>query len=412
MKTTFALILTLLAAADSRLSTVLAQGTAFTYQGNLTAGVNAAGGSYDLTFSLWSAASGGSQIGATVTKPDTLISNGLFTVSLDFGAAFSGGNRWLEIAVRTNAASVFTTLVPRQAVTPTPYAVTAGTAAAISTPPGMTLIPGGVFTMGNTIVEDTDIFSATRRTFSVSAFYMDVNPVTLSQWESVYHWATNHGYSFVNTGDGKAANHPVHTMNWYDAVKWCNARSEQTGRTPVYYTDSTQTTIYRTAEVAIANDSVKWTANGYRLPTEAEWEKAARGEVVGQRFPWGNVIDSNLANYFGDMQEVDYDLGPDGYNPAWSTGGVLPFTSPVEFYAANGYGLYDIVGNVSQWCWDWYGPAYSGLDDPHGPDSGTYRIHRGGSWINRASYARCAYRDFTTPGDAQYFIGFRCVCGL
>lgn len=410
VKTRYFLLLGVVTCFTFQSPVILAQGTAFTYQGKLTDGANAAGGTYDLIFSLWDAATGGAQVGTSVAKPATVISNGLFTVSLDFGSSFAGGNRWLEIGVRTNAANAYTTLAPRQPVTAAPYAVTAGTAMGLSIPPGMALISGGVFTMGNAISADTDIFSAPLTSFSVSSFYMDVNLVTLSQWDSVYHWATNHGYTFVDRGAGKAANHPVQTVDWYDAVKWCNARSEQSGRVPVYYTDVTQTVVYRTNEIALTNGCANWTANGYRLPTEAEWEKAARGGVTGQRFPWGNVIDGNLANYYGVTQDYDYDLGPDGYNPSWSMGGVTPFTSPVGFYAANGYGLYDMVGNVTQWCWDWYGPTYSGDDDPRGPDSGTYRIYRGGSWLYDASYARCAFRNLTSPRDALNYIGFRCVC--
>src|SRR5208337_1325175 len=153
------------------------------------------------------------------------------------------------------------------------------------------------------------------------------------QWRSVYTWATNHGYSFDNPGAGKAANHPVQMVNWYDTVKWCNARSQQAGLTPVYYTDAGMTQVYTNGDT----DAVyaNWAANGYRLPTEGEWEKAARGGLSGQRFPWGNTIFESQANYYGGG--FSYDLGPNGYNPAFTNGG-MPYTSPVGYFAPNGYG--------------------------------------------------------------------------
>src|SRR5712675_2272996 len=117
------LALTILSTLNAQLSTAHAQGTAFTYQGRLTSGTNTADGSYDLTFALFNASSGAGQMGATVTNPATFVSNGLFTVTLDFGANFPGANRWLEIAVRTNGTGAFSTLTPRQPVTAAPYAI-------------------------------------------------------------------------------------------------------------------------------------------------------------------------------------------------------------------------------------------------------------------------------------------------
>ena len=203
----------------------------------------------------------------------------------------------------------------------------------------------------------------------------------------------------------------MQSVDWYDVVKWSNARSQHAGLTPVYYTDAGSTHVYTTLEsyTVYAN----WAANGYRLPTEAEWEKAARGGLSGQRFPWGNVITENLANYPGCTSCFSYDLGPNGYNSIGSIGGTSPATSPVGSFAANGYGLYDMAGNVSEWCWDWYGTAYAGGSDPHGPAGPlNYRVLRGGYWGDGAGLARCAFRNYDFPGDAVNYIGFRCVRGF
>ena len=281
----------------------------------------------------------------------------------------------------------------------------ASTTASLAIPSGMALIPAGAFTMGDSLDGEADAIPTV--TVNVSAFCMDVNLVSYSQWKSVYYWATNHGYGFVNAGSGKAANHPVQTVDWYDVVKWCNARSQQAGLTPVYYTDAGMTQVYTSGEVT---PYVNWGAKGYRLPTEAEWEKAARGGLSGQRFPWGNVISKNLANYDGNTNRLPYDLGPTGHHAAFKRGG-YPYTSPVGSFAPNGYGLYDMAGNLQEWCWDWYGTPYAGGTDPRGPASGPFRVLRGGAWGYGAYDTRCACRGNYYPYSACDYYGIRCVRG-
>jgi len=284
-----------------------------------------------------------------------------------------------------------------------------------TTPDGMAFIPAGAFTMGDTLDGESD---AIPTNVTVSGFYMDTNLVSYSQWQSVYNWATANGYGFDYAGSGKAMNQPVQTVDWYDTVKWSNARSQQAGSTPVYYTDAGLTQVYTNGELM---PYVNWAASGYRLPTEAEWEKAARGGLSGQRFPWGDTISESQANYWGGTSSYRYDLGPPGYNSIGLIGG-LPYTSPVGSFAPNGYGLYDMAGNVFEWCWDWYaappypsGSPYLGGTNPTGATTGSYRGLRGGDWFYPAEFARSANRGYGYPGygvgDGD-FVGFRCVRGL
>jgi alpha-tubulin suppressor-like RCC1 family protein/PKD repeat protein len=288
-------------------------------------------------------------------------------------------------------------------------AIVAGSAARDATPPsGMALVPAGSFTMGN-CMDPSEGYSTELplHTVYVSAFYMDKYLVTKALWGTVYQWAISHGYSFDYPGSGKAANHPVPSIDWDDCVKWCNARSEQEGRVPAYYTDGGLSVRYRAGHVA---PYVNW-SSGYRLPTEAEWEKGARGGLSGQRFPWGDTIDWSHANYNANVAgSYAYDINPTGGLDPVFNDGVYPYTSPVGYFAPNGYGLYDMAGNVWEWCWDWCGAYSSGSQtDARGPTSGSLRVCRGGSWVCTAFCCRAAGRNGYDPTFRNDFGGFRSV---
>ena len=262
------------------------------------------------------------------------------------------------------------------------------------------LIPAGAFTMGDSLDGSSD---APIRTVTLDAFYMGKYEVTKAEWDEVRNWALSNGYTDLAAGSGEASNYPVHSISWYDVVKWCNALSQKEGLMPVYYTNDDQTTIYKTGSVDVTNGQVKWSADGYRLPTEAEWEKAARGGLSGKRFPWGDTISHSQANYWANSY-FSYDLSGSvyTYHPSYAS------TSPVGAFAANGYGLHDMAGNVWEWCWDWAQIYAEGSqNNPRGSSSGMGRIFRGGSWGDDAYEGRVAFRNYLVPEIAIDVMGFR-----
>jgi sulfatase modifying factor 1 len=244
------------------------------------------------------------------------------------------------------------------------------------------LIPAGGFQMGDAIdhMENAPVHLA-----EVDAFYIAKHEVTKARWDDVKKWGKRHGYTDLPSGSGKEANHPLHSVNWYAMVKWCNAMSERDELTPCYTVSGG---IYRTGK---SEPACNWRADGYRLPTETEWEKAARGGTSGKRYPWGDNISTTEANYH-------YSGNP------WARGS-LPWTSPVGSYPPNPYGLYDMTGNVWEWCWDWYGS----MPEKHGPTDGMFRIARGGGWGNDAKDCRVAIRNCYYSEFSAYHRGFRVV---
>jgi len=287
---------------------------------------------------------------------------------------------------------------------------------AVLPPPGMVYIPHGSFMMGNAtnvfLSNEGETNELPQHDVYTDAYFIDKNEVSIDLWNGVKGPAVAFwGYSFSNQISPYASSRPMTEITWYDAVKWCNARSEGEGLVPVYYTDPNFTNVYKTGEVDPFPD---WHANGYRLPTEAEWEKAARGGVANLRFPWSdyaNNISHDKANYSALLESYDQSAGG-GSHPVY--GGL---TAPVGSFAPNDYGIYDMAGNIMEWCWDWYDAGYysvSPMNNPRGVSSGTRKTARGGSHVLAAMYARCSFRDGAFPGGefdylSYYSFGFRCV---
>jgi len=278
-------------------------------------------------------------------------------------------------------------------------------------PTNMVYIPASWFDMGNCMeTNEGNAYELPVHRVYVSGFYIDQYEVTSAMWDEVYEWAVTNDYSFGNTGSSKGSDHPVHSVNWYDCVKWANARSQREGLTPCYYLDEEHTLLYKSGTNALTAAYVRWSADGYRLPTEAEWEKAARGGAGAHRFPWADdTIGHGRANYYAT--QTGYDTSPtSGFHPDYDDGG-YPYTSPVDSFAPNGYGLYDMAGNQYEWCWDWYDSNYysnSAAIDPRGPESGSYRVIRGGNWSEDAPRCRVTFRNNLEPGWGTY-MGFRLV---
>ena len=225
----------------------------------------------------------------------------------------------------------------------------------------MVLILARSFEMGNHFNEG----NANERpvhTVELDAFYMDIHEVTVGQFKQ---FVNQSGYSYNMWNDvarySPGDDYPMVYVSWNDATAYC-----------------------------------EWA--GKRLPTEAEWEYAARGRLIGKRYPWGDEIIHDDANY-------------------WSTGGKdkWVYCAPVGSFDVNGYGLYDMVGNAWEWCADWYDENYysiSSVNNPQGPGTGERRVLRGGSWDFITSGLRVTYRNANAPTTASGLSGFRCVSGF
>jgi formylglycine-generating enzyme required for sulfatase activity len=229
---------------------------------------------------------------------------------------------------------------------------------------------------------------------------------------------SNDSFSVRTKGGRDMSNDPMVYVSWYGAVAYCNWRSQQEGKQACY---------------DLSTWTCDFTKNGYRLPTEAEWEYAARGGLSGKRFPWGDTINQTQANFYSHTYSYDVSPVKNQYHPLWNDG-QDPYTSPVGFFdgslkykaqynwpgsatsyqttsGANGYGLYDMAGNVWEWCHDWYGDYSSSSQiNQTGPATGSYRVLRGGSWsYDHVSICRVSFRGYDAPYLRRIIHGFRIV---
>lgn len=273
-------------------------------------------------------------------------------------------------------------------------------------PAGMVFVAGGRFHMGDAFGEGAADERPVRECV-VASFFMDRTEVSLALWNRVSTWSDVRGYDLVFAGaTGVASNHPVHYVSWYDCVKWCNARSELEGLTPCYTVGG------ETYKVGEGEPVSNHAADGYRLPSEMEWEYAARGGTTGRRFPWDGAddIEHERANFRAGESPDHVGGTPQGYHPRYNDG-TMPYTSPVGAFAPNGYGLHDMAGNVWEWCWDWYDSGAYAVAEARswGPPTGKTRVLRGGSWYDPAFKCRVTSRNSLNPRGSGSDLGFRTV---
>jgi formylglycine-generating enzyme required for sulfatase activity len=245
-------------------------------------------------------------------------------------------------------------------------------------PDDLVLIRGGIFTMGSPASEPERGTDETQHRVTVGDFYIAASSVTQREYRELMG---------ENPSEFKGDNLPVENVTWFDAARFCNARSVREGLTPAY---------------TISGETVTWNrnANGYRLPTEAEWEYACRAGTTTP-FNTGNNITDRQANCYNHY----------GYNNNSSgrtSGGYRGRPIEVNSFSANSWGLFDMHGNVADWCWDWYGEyGASAQTNPTGPATGTLRVNRGGGWNDFPKHIRSAYRAATPPGNYSFNLGFR-----
>ncbi|MCX7024433.1 MAG: SUMF1/EgtB/PvdO family nonheme iron enzyme [Spirochaetes bacterium] len=342
---------------------------------------------------------GGVKIGSAPLECEALVGD------YDLGASATIGGRKYAAAARVTVREGQTSILKLELKDQTP-APTPAAAAPERATQGFVKIPGGTFTMGSPASEPSRESDEVQRQVTMGTFWMGAYEVTVGEFrafaaETGYETqAEREGGGYVFSGAewvvkedanwrypyfAQTDRQPVVLVSWYDCIEYCNWRSKKEGLKPAYTVSGTDV-------------RCDWTANGYRLPTEAEWEYACRaGTKTATSF--GNGLGSSQANFHGDYP----------YNGA-PKGPYLEKTSPVGSYAKNAWGLYDLHGNVWEWCWDWYGVYATGNQiNPRGAAAGDERVARGGGWRYDGLYLRSANRYCGLPRGRIDDMGFRLV---
>lgn len=247
------------------------------------------------------------------------------------------------------------------------------------------LIKGGSFLMGSPNSENWRSKDELQHRVTVNDFYLSKYTVTQAEYE---------GLMGKNNSSFKGRELPVENVTWYEAIEFCNALSKKQGLEPVYTLNGTEVTWNRGA-------------NGYRLPTEAEWEYACRaGTTTPFYTPY--AIGPKECNYYG---HYPYEIEANYFNSSQletQPGEYRETTVNVNSFAPNPWGLYNMHGNVGEWVWDYYG-AYdvNNTDNPTGPAEGSLRVYRGGGWNDFGKHLRSAYRAAFSPNYRNYAVGLR-----
>ena len=274
---------------------------------------------------------------------------------------------------------------------------------------GMVLIKaaGNSFQMGSTLgMPDESPVHAVSFTYD---FYIDTTEVTQAAYDQVMQTSsTGYDRPFWGAPYGDGSDYPVYSVEWADAALYCNARSRQEGLDTVY----AYTSILGNPGNGCHFEGLTMhpERNGYRLPSEAEWEFACRA---------GTTTDFYWQKDFVSYPESAADSAEIDAHAVWIANAFALSADAPEFgtqrvaqRTPNAWGLYDMAGNVTEWCHDWYCEGYYGVSpavDPYGPDSGDWLALRGGNWGSDTSYLRSASRSFSAPDYLYYFIGFRTV---